>query len=200
VSILIAVAAALISFIATAALSAASDIVKDEIRGWIEVLPGITLRMAAMQLDTSQRVSVYSEEWLPELLFITRQTDTRPITRFITGMRFSLSMHRSARLIARRLHRTEHPDAPADTPRSPDAIIFGPSVHELSEALNRLKRPDVPLRGPILLFEGEAKDRTSKIIWPDKPHPLCGYPGRMLLCRVVFGSIFRPIRTSAKTN
>lgn len=59
-SILLA-GAAVLAFIVAAALSALSDILKEEIRGWIEVLPGIVLRMAAMRLPADQRVRTYRD-------------------------------------------------------------------------------------------------------------------------------------------
>lgn len=105
-SIILGVAAAVIAFIVAAGLSAATKLIEEEIKGWLEVLPGIVLRMAAMQLDAKQRVSVYRDEWLPELLFIARNTESRPITRFVTGMRFSLGLLRSSRRVARDLRRS----------------------------------------------------------------------------------------------
>lgn len=104
-SIILGIAAAVVAFVITAALTAMSKLIEEEIRGWIEVLPGIVLKMAAMQLDAAQRVTVYRDEWLPDLLFIARKTSGRPVTRFIASMRFALGMLRSGRRVARKLRK-----------------------------------------------------------------------------------------------
>ena len=63
--------------------------------------------VAARQLNAKQRVTIYREEWLPELLFLSRKAESRPITRFVTGMRYSLGLLMSARRVARDLRRAD---------------------------------------------------------------------------------------------
>jgi hypothetical protein len=83
------------------------ELASDEIRGWLEVIPGAILRAAAMRLPADQRLEVYRAEWLPDLLYITRRAEGRPITRFLVGTRFSLGHLRSARRQARDLRRAQ---------------------------------------------------------------------------------------------
>jgi hypothetical protein len=90
-----------------ALLAAASSLVSDEIRGWLERLPGAILRMAAMRLDPTCRIAVYRDEWLPDLLFITRADSGRPITRLLKATCYSLGHLWSARRQARHLRRAQ---------------------------------------------------------------------------------------------
>lgn len=108
-SVVLGIAAAVITFVIAAVLSAAAKLIEEEIRGWIEILPGIVLRMAAMQLDAKQRLTIYQDEWLPELMFIARKAEGRPVTRFMVGMCFSLGLLRSSRRIGRDLKRVRRP-------------------------------------------------------------------------------------------
>src|SRR5207247_991824 len=80
---------------------ALGDLVSEEIRGWLDLVPRAILRLAAAQLEPELRESVYEGEWLPELIYILRGAESRPITRLIRGMRFALSLLFSARGIAR---------------------------------------------------------------------------------------------------
>ena len=68
-------------------------------------VPHAILRLAARQLGPAQRVTVYQEEWLPELTYILKGSEARPITRLIAGIRYALGILLSARRIARYLHR-----------------------------------------------------------------------------------------------
>lgn len=86
---------------------ARSDLVSEEIRGWLEIVPGAILRMAAMQLDLGQRLAIYREEWLPTSCFIARKAEGRPITRLLMGTKYSLGMLRSARREARDLRHAQ---------------------------------------------------------------------------------------------
>jgi S-DNA-T family DNA segregation ATPase FtsK/SpoIIIE len=119
VNVVLAVVGMVVAFVVAAALSALSDILKEEIRGWIELLPGVVLRMAAMQLDAKQRVTVYRDEWLPELMYIARQSGDRPITRLFRGLRWAGGLAISSRRVARNLRRGRRPAAPI-VPGLPD--------------------------------------------------------------------------------
>jgi hypothetical protein len=82
------------------------DLINDEIRGWLELLPHAILRLAAALLfEPGKRETIYQEEWLSELTYILRKTESRPITRLVTGVRFAMGLLISARRIARRVNR-----------------------------------------------------------------------------------------------
>lgn len=65
--------------------------------------------MAAKRLDPAQHVTVYDDEWLPELTYILNGDEARPITRLYHGMRYSLGILVSARRIAVSLPRETAP-------------------------------------------------------------------------------------------
>lgn len=85
---------ALISSIGVAVVSAiAGDLVSEEVRGWLDLLPQATLRLAAnIHLNPSQYVLIYDDEWMPELTYILKGAESRPISRLIVGMRFASSL------------------------------------------------------------------------------------------------------------
>ena len=58
------------------------------------------LRLAAAQLDQAQRETIYLEEWLPELIYVLRGAESRPITRLVRDVTFALGLLKSARHIA----------------------------------------------------------------------------------------------------
>jgi hypothetical protein len=107
ISLLMMCPAGAFAFVVAMLLQAGSDLVSEEIRGWLEVVPGAILRMAAMHLPSGQRLEIYREVWLPDLLFITRKAEGRPITKFVTGTKYSLAMLRTARRQARDLRRAQ---------------------------------------------------------------------------------------------
>jgi hypothetical protein len=90
-------------FIVAALLAALSGLIGDEMRGWLELAPRGLLRLVAIQLPASDREAIYDEEWLPELLFILRKAEGRPITRLILGTWYAVSMIRSAGRVGRTL-------------------------------------------------------------------------------------------------
>lgn len=102
-------------FIAATLLAALSGLIGDEVRGWLELAPRGLLRVAAMRLPVDRREAIYGEEWLPELLFIVRKVEGRPITRLVLGTWFAASMIRSAGRVARTLGpiQREGPDSAA---------------------------------------------------------------------------------------
>ena len=86
-------------------MAALADLVSEEIRGWLDLAPRAILRLAATQLDAHQRENIYQDEWLPELTYALRGAEARPITRLITGIKYSIGILIAARRIARRLSR-----------------------------------------------------------------------------------------------
>jgi hypothetical protein len=87
------------------------ELVNEEIRGWLDYLPRVILRLAAKRLDPAGKIAIYEDEWLPELICILRGAEARPISRLIIGVKFSVGLLIQARRIARHLHRT--PSGPA---------------------------------------------------------------------------------------
>jgi hypothetical protein len=101
---------------ATLALAALGDLVSEEIRGWLDLAPRAILRLAAAQLNSGQRETIYHDEWLPELTYALRGAESRPITRLIRGTAYALGLLIAAHRVARHITRP-----PADG-ESDDAI------------------------------------------------------------------------------
>jgi DNA-binding transcriptional MerR regulator len=80
--------------------AALGDLVSEEIRGWLDLAPRAMLRLAALQLENRQRDTIYRDEWLPELIYVLRGAESRPITRLIRGTTFALGLLIAARRIA----------------------------------------------------------------------------------------------------
>src|SRR6266446_3046097 len=97
---------AIAASIAALVLSSLSSLVSEEIKGWLSILPHGILRFAATFLDSNQCATIYQEEWLPELAYILRCAEGRPITRLIRGTKFAAGLLISSRRVARRLTRT----------------------------------------------------------------------------------------------
>jgi hypothetical protein len=87
-------------------LAALGDLLSEEVRGWLDLVPRAILRLAATQLNPAQRDTIYRDEWLPELSYILRGAETRPITRLIIGIRYASGLLIAARRIAHGLNRT----------------------------------------------------------------------------------------------
>jgi hypothetical protein len=103
---------ALLGIMALVCGTAMLDLASDEVCGWLDLLPRGILRIAAAQLDPVSRESIYADEWLPELEYILRGKESRPITRLIYGIAYAGALVISARRIARRLDRGQ-PSRPA---------------------------------------------------------------------------------------
>ena len=67
------------------AITALRGMASEEIRDRLGHLPHAIIRLAARRLAPNQRDTVYREEWLPELTYILKGAEARPITRLITG-------------------------------------------------------------------------------------------------------------------
>jgi hypothetical protein len=103
---MIAWAWAALGLAGTFTLAALGDLISEEIRGWLDLVPRAILGLAATWLDPTQRETIYHDEWLPELAYILRGKESRPITRLITGTRYATGLLVAARRVARRLTRT----------------------------------------------------------------------------------------------
>lgn len=98
--------AALGSVVTFIVMAALGDMVSEEVRDRLDHLPHAVLRLAARRLDAGQRAAMYDDEWMPELTYILKGDEARPITRLYHGTRFALGIFFAARQIARAL---DHP-------------------------------------------------------------------------------------------
>ena len=96
---------AALGLLAGLAMTVLSDMASEEIRDRLDHLPHAILRLAARRLNPRQRATIYQDEWLPELTYILKGAETRPITRLITGASYAFGILASARSISRRVDR-----------------------------------------------------------------------------------------------
>jgi Z1 domain len=98
------------------------DMVSEEVRDRLDHIPHAILKLAAGRLDPGQRSFVYDDEWLPELDYILRGAEARPITRLITGTYYALGILITTHRIAPHLHRSAVGEpAPAEATALPPA-------------------------------------------------------------------------------
>jgi hypothetical protein len=135
-----AVAGGLIVAGATLIWRVAGDMASDEIRGWLDIAPRAILRLAGARLNREQREMLYHEEWLPELQFIMKEAEGRPITRAIKAFGFALGLLLAARVVSRL--RPPTPPAVADDAQR---VVTGP---DLSLAESPFPRPKGPRPSP----------------------------------------------------
>lgn len=92
-----------VGVLATFGMTAIGDMVSEEVRDRLDHLPHAILRLAARQLDLTQRLHIYEDEWLPELTYILRGDEARPVTRLIRGIWYALGILTASRQISRNL-------------------------------------------------------------------------------------------------
>lgn len=109
---------AALSILVGLAMTALGDMASEEIRDRLDHLPHVILRLAAHRLTPAQRSTIYHDEWVPELTYILKGAEARPIT----GTRYALGILANARRIARHLRR-EPEKAPSGSLRT----LEGPS-------------------------------------------------------------------------
>ncbi len=117
-------------------MTALGDMASEEIRDRLDHLPHAILRLAARRLDPSQRITIYQDEWLPELTYILKGAEARPITRLITGTTYALGILTSAGRIAHRLHRLpkQHPTLSGEDLVERDRYYYQLKHHRLGSA------------------------------------------------------------------
>lgn len=67
------------------------DLATKEVTGQIDRLPMLILKLALLRLPAEQRER-YRENWQPELTFILKELDSRPISRVLKGLWFATSL------------------------------------------------------------------------------------------------------------
>ncbi len=98
-------------------LAAAGDMMSEEVRDRLDHLPHAILRLAAYRLDPAKRVAIYVDEWVPELTYILKGDEARPVTRLYHGTRFAIGILVAVRRIDRDLAQTRiAPDLPQAVP------------------------------------------------------------------------------------
>jgi hypothetical protein len=122
--------------------TAIGDMASEEVRDRLDHLPHVILRLAALRLDPAERVAIYDDEWLPELIYILQGDEARPVTRLYHGARFALGILVAARRIARDLHRAE---PLAEDQLTPSQVVGRAEHLELDD------RPQLVSPEPIVL-------------------------------------------------
>ncbi len=89
-----------LAFVGAVLLAGVQDMLKTEATTRVERLPRAVLRLARRRLPKSLRQARHDEEWLPELLHITQETEGLPITRMVRAVRYALGLLFAARSIS----------------------------------------------------------------------------------------------------
>lgn len=119
---------AALGLIGAVMLGTLGDLLHDEVRGWLDLIPHAILRWAASRLNVGQRRTIYEEEWLPELYYVLRGAESRPITRLARGIAFAAGLLIAAPRIAREISR-EDPRLPSrDVPILPVLPVLAQSA------------------------------------------------------------------------
>lgn len=130
-----------LAFMGGVAVIVAGELVNDEVRGWLDMLPQAVLRLAATRLTPLHQVIVYEDIWLPDLAYILKGKESRPITRLFTGMRFSLSLLATApRTSGRLAEQYQGPQVVGVKPKDPLIVAV------LGKAASQLGDPELPPR------------------------------------------------------
>jgi hypothetical protein len=136
-------------FLGSMVTAVIGELVNGEIRGWLDCLPRAILRLAAGRLDPAGRVTIYEDEWLPELACILSGAEARPISRLVLGVKFSVGLLIVARRIARHLHRTPPSSAQpglAPLTSAPDARILRRHAETQNELASVLRNAGIEPR------------------------------------------------------
>ena len=137
--------AAVLGIVGGLAMTVLGDMVSEEARDRLDHLPQAILRLAARRVDSAKREAIYDDEWLPELTYILKGDEARPVTRLFVGTRYAFGILFNARTIIRRLTRptpvqlAAAPDEGRDVsaaPTSAQAVnpIAGASMSESTAA------------------------------------------------------------------
>ena len=136
---------AVLGIVAAVVITAFRGMVSDELRDRLGHLPHAILGLAACRLSPAQRTTIYQDEWVPELTYILKGAEARPITRLFTGTRYALGILVSAPRIVRHLQR-ELETAPSNSLRpsvespSSSSRLASLSAHAEETRLQNAKR------------------------------------------------------------
>jgi hypothetical protein len=146
-AIFIVALGAMVGLLGTVALAMASD----EVRGWLDIAPRAILRLAGARLSREQRERLYHEEWLPELQYIMKEAETRPITRAIRAIGFALGLLMAARAVSR-----------LRPPTPPPAVAGDIHLAHQSRLVARLAEGDV-----WDVWDSKASEWVQIVTYPD---------------------------------
>lgn len=159
---------AVLAFIGGLGITVTGDMVSEEVRDRLDHIPRAILKLAAGRLDPGQRSTVYVDEWLPELTYILKGAEARPITRLITGTHYALGILASTRRIARHLRRS----APGQPALAGAAMLQPAKAEGQGQFWNRYRRylEDAKLMPlPAVRHLDEATDRVLGLLGsPDR--------------------------------
>jgi transcriptional regulator with XRE-family HTH domain len=148
-----------------------TSLLTKETEGFIDALPGLVLRLARRRLPADGRDDLY-DEWAAELHIALHQTEGRPLSRLVLGIRYAAGLLRTARRIADELGPARHSTqerwddhGPADAPAG---LVHG----ELTADLVGLVAPRSLAGGPtvrrMVLGSELRRLRTRRQITPDE--------------------------------
>jgi hypothetical protein len=164
---------------------ALGDLVSEEVRGWLDLLPCGILRLAARRLDPETREAIYEEDWLPELIYALRGAESRPITRVVKGVCFATGLFISARrveAIPRAVNTTASTAVSAGVASATaEAFASVLTVIEVKDsdtarardAVSKLRDRIGSRAFPGQLLPGDTKQQPDVLIWtshPGAPH------------------------------
>jgi hypothetical protein len=146
----------ILAILSGVAVAVAGELISEEVRDRLDQTPRAILRLAARRLDPGQRVTVYRDEWEPELTYILKGTEARPVTRLIAGTWYALGILVNTRRIARHLHRPApgQPDPAAAEAPEPWAghvslqapRLASPGLIHIAGPLNLVASPTLSVR------------------------------------------------------
>lgn len=104
--------------ILTVACAACSDLIKQEAATRLERLPLWLLHRAARDLPDDIRGQILNEQWIPDLLYITRGSEGLPLTKTFQGTRFAISLMGSPAVAIGRILK------PSPSPASVETVLL----------------------------------------------------------------------------
>jgi Zn-dependent protease with chaperone function len=80
-----------------------SDLISEEVRTRLDQVPFALLKLASCRLPLEIRADTYKDDWQPELYYILRGDEAKPITRLFHGVRFAVGLWWAAPRIGKEL-------------------------------------------------------------------------------------------------
>lgn len=93
---------AIIAFLVALITTTVSNLLTEELRSCLDLMPYAVLRLAIRRLPTELRQNV-GDEWLAELHHILHRTKNLPLTQVVLAISYTLGLLRTARRIGRGL-------------------------------------------------------------------------------------------------
>jgi lipopolysaccharide/colanic/teichoic acid biosynthesis glycosyltransferase len=135
------------------------DLVSEEVRTRLERLPAAFIRLAGRWVPADARDEV-TDEWLAELAYILRGTESLPISRLVRGTRFAMGLLRGAPAIGRELGKADE-----DFEAMADALV----PQRVDQAAKRVL--DVTLAGLMLVLVAPVMAVIAAAIRLTSPGP-----------------------------